>query len=274
MLTKLAPEPAETQKFDPHPVEVVSGDTESGFLILCDHASSFIPPEFGQLGLPDGEIERHIAYDIGARNVTLALAQALGAPALLSQFSRLLVDPNRGDDDPTLVMRIADGAVVPGNAAIDEAGVDARRRRFHGPYHQAITAAIGTAIEAGSPPALFSVHSFTPRFKGIDRPWHATILWDSDPRLPLPLLKALEGEGDLVVGENVPYSGALRGDTLYTHGTSQGLAHALIEIRQDLIADPSDARDWGLRLARIMAPIARQAGLNEIRHFDPDPRRA
>ena len=247
--------------------EAVSGDPGAGFLLLCDHATNDLPPEYGQLGLPDGELERHIAYDIGARNVTLELAGQLGAPALLTRFSRLLIDPNRGPDDPTLVMRIADGAVVPGNAAIDENEIAARRRRYHAPYHQAIDAAIASAARAGNPPALFSIHSFTPVFKGVPRPWHATVLWDNDPRLPLPLLRALEADGDLVIGENVPYSGKLRGDTLYTHGTERGLAHALIEIRQDLIADPARARAWGQRLARILGPIARKRGLNEVRKY-------
>ncbi|VAW11150.1 Mlr3822 protein [hydrothermal vent metagenome] len=245
--------------------EAIAGDPGAGYLLLCDHASNDLPPEYGRLGLPDGEMERHIAYDIGARAVTMELARQLGAPALLTRFSRLLIDPNRGADDPTLVMRIADGAVVPGNAAIDDDEIATRRQRYHAPYHGAIDAAIANAVGAGVPPALFSVHSFTPVFKGKSRPWHATVLWDNDPRLPLPLLRALEAEGDLVIGENVPYSGKLEGDTLYTHGTGPGLANALIEIRQDLIADPAQARAWGQRLARILGPIARSADLNEMR---------
>lgn len=246
------------------PVEAVEGNPGSGFLIVCDHATNLIPPDFDELGLAPGELERHIAYDIGVRTVALELAAALGAPAVLTRFSRLLIDPNRGVDDPTLVMRIADGAVVPGNARIDDAGVEARIDRFHRPYHEAVDGAIDTAIAAGHPPALFSVHSFTPVFHGHVRPWHATVLWDLDPRLPLPLLRALESEEDLVVGENVPYSGRLQGDTMYTHGTRRGLAHALIEIRQDQIADEAHAKAWGRRLARILAGIAGTPGLNEI----------
>jgi len=247
------------------PFEAVAGRIEAGYLLLCDHAANTLPEKYRQLGLPDAELERHIAYDIGARNVTLELARCLGAPALLTRYSRLLIDPNRGADDPTLVMRIADGAMVPGNAAIDDAEITARRLSYHAPYHAAISTAIGGAIRAGVPPAIFSIHSFTPVFKGVARPWHATVLWDDDPRLPLPLLRALEAGGDLVVGENVPYSGKLKGDTLYTHGTSGGLAHALIEIRQDLIADPAQARAWGQRLAEILAKIARNEDLNKLR---------
>jgi len=247
------------------PFEAVAGSFTSGYLLLCDHAANTLPGKYRQLGMPDAELERHIAYDIGARNVTLELAERLGAPALLARYSRLLIDPNRGPDDPTLVMRIADGAVVPGNAAIGDAEITARRLSYHAPYHEAIRDAVGKAVGAGVPPALFSIHSFTPIFKGVARPWHATVLWDDDPRLPLPLLRALEARGDLVVGENVPYSGKLKGDTLYTHGTRCGLAHALIEIRQDLVADPAQARAWGRRLAEILTKIAPNKELNKVR---------
>lgn len=246
------------------PVEFIDGDPATGFLILCDHATNIIPGEYGDLGLAASDLDRHIAYDIGVRDVTMELARNLGAPALLTRFSRLLIDPNRGADDPTLVMRIADGAVIPGNARIGPGEIEARRQRFHAPYHRAIGEAIDRAIAAGHPPAIFSVHSFTPVFHGRPRPWHATVLWDSDPRLPLPLLRALEAEGDIPVGENVPYSGRLRGDTLYTHGTRRGLAHALIEIRQDKISDPGDAAAWGRRLARILSGLAKTPGLNDI----------
>ena len=246
------------------PIECIDGDPAIGFLILCDHATTIMPAEYGDLGLPRRELERHIAYDIGARTVALELAAGLGAPAILTRFSRLLIDPNRDSDDPTLVMRIADRAVVPGNANIDATEIDARRRRFHEPYHRAIDVGIERGIAAGVPPALFSVHSFTPNFHGQARPWHATVLWDADPRLPLPLLRALDDEGDLVIGENVPYSGKLQGDTLYSHATRRGLAHALIEIRQDLIVDPEEGRKWGQRLARLLSGICGTPGLNEI----------
>jgi predicted N-formylglutamate amidohydrolase len=272
MLTRNSTEIAGDDGEADAPVQIVEGDPATGFLILCDHATNIIPRSYDGLGLPPGEMGRHIAYDIGARDVALELAAGLGAPAVLSRFSRLLIDPNRGADDPTLVMRIADGAVVPGNAAVDPDEIEARRRCFHEPYHRAIDVAIERALVAGYPPALFSVHSFTPVFHGRARPWQATVLWDTDPRLPLPLLKALEAEGNLLVGENVPYSGRLQGDTLHTHGTCRGLANALIEIRQDQIADERDARDWGRRLARILGGLAGTPGLNEI--CDPGRGRA
>lgn len=239
----------------PGEVEIIPGDPATGMLLLCDHASNAIPPELDGLGLPPEQLERHIAYDIGAAELTRAMAYATGAPALLTTFSRLLIDPNRGLDDPTLVMRLSDGAIVPGNARIDEAGIAARVKRYYAPYDAAIDDAIGTALVAGHPPAIVSIHSFTPFWKTVARPWHAGVLWDHEGGLAQRLIAALLAEGDLVVGDNEPYRGGLPGDTLDRHATRRGLPDALIEIRQDLIAAPETARAWGVRLARIVPPV-------------------
>ncbi|WP_128291043.1 N-formylglutamate amidohydrolase [Afifella aestuarii] len=247
--------------------KVVPGDPGGGLLILCDHASRRMPPEYRDLGMPAEELERHIAYDIGAGALSEELAERLDAPAVLTQFSRLLIDPNRGEDDPTLVMRISDGAVVPGNARI---GADERARRlerFYRPYHRKVSETIDQMIEAGRPPVIFSVHSFTPDWKGTRRPWHAGILWDKDPRLPLPLLEALRGEHGLRIGDNEPYTGALAGDTLYRHGTLRGLAHALVEVRNDLISTASGIAEWAERLEALLRPLLANEELYEIRHY-------
>ena len=214
-----------------------------------------MPPGYGTLGLTPGELERHIAYDIGAAAVTRQLSRSLGAPAVLSCFSRLLIDPNRGADDPTLVMRLSDGAVVPGNATVDMDEIARRIARYYEPYHGAIDGAVDAAIATGHPPLLVSIHSFTEAWKGRARPWHATVLWDKDYRLALPLVEALRQEDGLVIGENEPYSGELKGDTLYRHGTHRGLAHALIEIRQDLIGDEAGQREWAERLGGVMRQL-------------------
>jgi predicted N-formylglutamate amidohydrolase len=237
------------------PVERVEGDPACGVIVICDHASNAIPDDLASLGLPAAQLERHIAYDIGAAGVTRTLARALGAPAVLSTFSRLVVDPNRGQDDPTLVMKLSDGAVVPGNARADYAEVERRLARFYRPYDRAVGEAVAAGLASGVPPVLVSIHSFTPFWKGVPRPWHVAVLWDSDPRLPRPLIRALEAEGDLVVGDNEPYDGALAGDTVYRHATVLGLSNALIEVRQDLIAADGDAQAWGERLARILRPL-------------------
>ena len=238
--------------------EAIPGALDSGALIICDHASNAIPPGYGTLGLPREALARHIAYDIGAAAVTRALAAQLGAPAMLSNYSRLVIDPNRGLDDPTLVMRYSDGAIVPGNAYIDAAEIAGRSARYWAPYRQEIAATIDAMIATGEPPALISIHSFTPVMRSLARPWKIGVLWDRDDRVPKPLIEAMLGEPDLradEVGDNEPYDGALAGDTIDEIATARGLANALIEIRQDLIAEARNASAWAERLARALRPI-------------------
>jgi predicted N-formylglutamate amidohydrolase len=238
------------------PVERIDGSLEAGVLVICDHASNGLPVEYGDLGLTRDALQRHIAYDIGAAWLTRRLAILLGAPAVLSKFSRLLIDPNRGADDPTLVMRLSDGAIVPGNAHADAAEVARRRALFWSPYRDAVAQTVDAMCATGFAPAIVSIHSFTPEWRGFARPWKVGVLWDLDPRLPDPLLKALSNESDLgPVGDNEPYDGALEGDTIDDIATARGLANALIEVRQDLIATQRDAGAWADRLARLLKPI-------------------
>jgi predicted N-formylglutamate amidohydrolase len=240
---------------EPFPVETIAGDAASGALILCDHASNAVPPELGDLGLPAAEFGRHIAYDIGAAEVTRALAAALGAPAVMTRYSRLLIDPNRGADDPTLIMRLSDGAVIPGNRRLDAAERDKRMRLYYQPYHRAVDAVIDRCLASGVAPSLLSIHSFTESWKERPRPWHVGVLWDRDRRLAGPLLDSLYAEGDLIVGDNEPYSGQLEGDCLWQHATCRGLVSALIEVRQDLIRDAAGEAAWAARLCRIVAAV-------------------
>jgi predicted N-formylglutamate amidohydrolase len=242
------------------PYRSIEGDLRTGILILCDHAENTIPEPFANLGLRSEDLNRHIAYDLGAAPVAERLAKLLSAPALLSRFSRLLIDPNRGLDDPTLIMQISDGLVVPGNAGLDEAAIAARVARYYTPYHQAIERAIDAGIAAGKPPVVVSVHSFTQAWKGVPRPWSVGVLWDKDPRLALPLLEGLRTIPGIVVGDNAPYTGQLKGDTLYRHGTRRGLAHALIEVRQDLILGPEGQAEWATRLAEVLRKVVRLGG--------------
>lgn len=246
----------------------IGGDKAAGLMLLCDHASNRIPAEFADLGLPHAELSRHIAYDPGAAAVTRELAERLAAPAIMSTFSRLLIDPNRGEDDPTLVMRLSDGAVVPGNVGVDDAEKRRRIERFHRPYHVAISAALDERLSQGITPALVSIHSFTPVWRGQMRPWQIGVLWDRDPRLARLLIDALASDSALTVGDNEPYSGALRGDTMYRHGTCRGLAHALIELRQDLIADDAGVAEWAERLAKILTELDQRDEIHEIRHHN------
>ncbi|AMJ61743.1 N-formylglutamate amidohydrolase [Bosea sp. PAMC 26642] len=247
--------PAETAPaLSPGEVEVIPGDPAAGMLLLCDHATNAIPAKLDSLGLPPAQLERHIAYDIGAAAMTRAMARTLGAPAVLSNFSRLLIDPNRGLDDPTLVMRLSDGAIVPGNRHLDAAGIAERVARYYKPYDVAIDAAVEAALQRGQPPAIVSLHSFTPFWKGAARPWHIGVLWDYEGALAKRLIAALQAETDLIVGDNEPYHGGLPGDTIDRHATRRGLPDALIEVRQDLIATDETAWEWGRRLARVVPP--------------------
>lgn len=247
------------------------GSLGQGVIVLCDHAANALPEAYGTLRLPPAEFARHIAYDIGAKGVAERLAARLNAPAVLTRVSRLLIDCNRGEDDPTLIMRLSDGAIVPGNRTLDARERSERIERYYRPYHRAVTEVIDEALMTGGAPVLLSVHSFTPAWRGRPRPWHAGILWDKDPRLAAPLIAALRSDTALVVGDNEPYDGALKGDCLWRHGTSRGLAHALVEIRQDLIASEAGQAAWAERLAGILQSILAapetDADLRAVRFF-------
>jgi predicted N-formylglutamate amidohydrolase len=239
--------------------ESVNASGSAPILLVCDHATNIVPQAVGggSLGLPEAEMARHIAYDLGARGVTLALAELLDAPAVLSCFSRLVIDPNRGEDDPTLVMRLYDGTIVPANRHITPEEVHRRLVAWHRPYHAAIDDQIDAMIDAGHTPRLIAIHSYTPRLMGRPlRPWQVGVLWHHDGRLALPLLARLQAEPDLCVGDNQPYAGQLEGDTLSRHGTGRGLPHVLIELRHDGIEAAAGQRLWAERLAPMLAEAA------------------
>lgn len=248
--------------------EIIAGNNAAGLVLLADHATNRLPAEYGLLGLPQSAFARHIAYDIGVEALVRRLAMRLGVLAVLSCFSRLLIDPNRGEDDPTLIMKISDGAIIPGNHPMTPQEWETRLNRFHRPYHRAVSQTIADVSAAsGKAPLVISIHSYTPAWKGVPRPWHAAVLWDSDPRAVTPLIEALEGSGDILVGDNEPYDGALRGDTMFRHCMETGIAHALIEVRQDLIGDDSGVAEWDARLGPILANLNARPELHEIRRY-------
>ncbi len=248
------------------PFEIIDGDPARGLIVLCDHAVNSLPAGYGTLGLPKEEFSRHIAYDIGAAGVARGLARSLGVPAVLAGFSRLLIDPNRGMDDPTLIMQLSDRTVIPGNYPVSDAERGERIESFYRPYHDAVNATIDRSMAAGAPPALFSVHTFTGIWRGNGRPWHVAILWDSDDRLPRPLIDGLREYDDIVTGDNEPYDGALGNDTLFTHGTRRGLANALIEIRQDLLESEAGIEEWVGRLSPLLERTLAKPCLRKVVH--------
>jgi predicted N-formylglutamate amidohydrolase len=250
------------------PFELIEGDRSRGLLIVADHARRGLPDEYGDLGLPAAEFDRHIAYDIGVEDVTQRLAALTGAPAVLANFSRLLIDPNRGDDDPTLIRQLYDGTVIPGNYPMSPGERQRRLDSFYIPYHDAVAALIASVAQASrAAPFIFSVHSFTPIMQGTIRPWHVGLLWDQDDRAARPMIDALAQDATLVVGDNEPYDGALRGDTMFKHAISNGFAHVLIEIRQDLIAEPAGASAWAERLAPIVDAVNTRPDIHTVKRF-------
>ncbi len=231
------------------PYEIIGADRPARWLITCDHATNAVPPCIGDLGLSEGEMGRHIAYDIGAAGVTRRLAERLEAPAILSRFSRLVIDPNRGEDDPTLVMKLYDGTIIPGNRDVDADETERRLERFHRPYHRAYAKIAARRDDT----VLCAIHSFTPRLMGRHpRPWHIGVLHATDSRLAHPLLARLQAEPDLCIGDNEPYSGHLPGDAIDHHGLKPGRPNVLIEIRHDLIATKDGQHAWADRLAPLL----------------------
>ncbi len=240
---------------------VIDGAGRSGrWVVLCDHASNIVPDfvNGGGLGVSADDMARHIAYDPGAEGVSRALAEALDGPAVLSRFSRLVIDPNRGEGDPTLIMQLYDGTIIPGNRGISDLDAGERLRRCYRPYHGAAQQVL--ADRAG--PVLVSVHSFTPQLKGRPpRPWQIGILYSTDTRLSDPLMARLRAEPDLSVGDNQPYTGHLPDDTIARHAIAHGRPNVLIELRNDLIETEAQQRAWAQRLAPMLVETLAREGL-------------
>lgn len=232
----------------------IFGKTRPGrWLVTCDHASNRVPAEIGggSLGIGPADMSRHIAWDVGAAGVAQALGERLDSPVICSDFSRLVIDPNRGEDDPTLVMKLYDGTIIPGNRYVDGAEVQRRLEMLYRPYHAALAALAARREDT----VIVAVHSFTPCLKGrAPRPWQVGVLYSHlDARLSLPLIARLNAEPDLCVGDNEPYAGHLPGDAIDRHALQKGRLNTLIEVRNDLIAGPEGQRFWAARLAPLLA---------------------
>lgn len=233
------------------PFHVFGEDRSSRWLVICDHATNRVPHwvNGGDLGISPEDMSRHIALDVGAAGVAIRLAEKLGCPAVLSNFSRLVIDPNRGEDDPTLVMRLYDGTIIPANRDIGEREIEERLERCYRPYHDAVAKTAARRSDT----VIVSVHSFTPQFRGrAPRPWHCGLLYAEDARLSLPLLRMLGQEPGIIAAANVPYSGQLKGDTIDRHAIEPGRQNTLIEIRNDLIASDAGQVEWADRFARLL----------------------
>lgn len=250
---------------DPPAVCVINGDGAAPAVLICDHGSPDVPLALRDLGLDQAARARHIAWDIGVAAVGRALSAKLDAALVLPGFSRLVIDLNRDPEDPTAICVISDRTIVPGNRNLAAADRAARIAELFQPYHAAVAERIDAHIVQGRRPMLISLHSFTPVIAGWgherqERPWHIGVLFDRDERLARPLLAALRARGDLVVGENQPYSARNgHGFSLAHHGESRGLRHVELEIRQDLIADRAGAERFAGILAEALTPLLNAA---------------
>ena len=238
---------------EPNPVTLENESGDSVFFLTCEHAGRAFPRRLGRLGLPEAETLRHIAWDIGIGAVGRELSLLLNAAVILQTYSRLVIDCNRDPKVPSSIPEISEATEIPGNRSLDEAERAARVDAIFRLYHDAIAAALDRRAAADRASVLVALHSFTPVFKGVSRPWHVAVLFNRDPRLAHALAELLRADGSLMVGENEPYRVSdLTDYTVPVHGERRGLPHVEIEIRQDLITDPSGQREWAERLARLL----------------------
>lgn len=245
----------------PPAVTLVNEHGAAPIVLLCEHASNHIPARYDTLGLPPSALQRHIAYDIGAAEVARHLARRLDAPLALAGYSRLLIDCNRPPEAPGLIPARSEATEIPGNLDLSPAQRAERDRLFFAPFRDRVAALLDARLAAGRPTVLIGMHSFTPVFLGVHRPWQVGVLYLRAKRLAAALLDGLRADPALLVGVNEPYRVTLAGDfTVPWVGEPRGIATALFEVRQDLIADSAGAASWAERLAGVLAPIAADPG--------------
>jgi len=243
-------------EYDPAPFRVLQGQPESPYIVICDHAGRSIPRALGSLGLSDADLQRHIAWDIGAAALSRRLANELGAWVILQEYSRLVIDCNRPLTSPDSIAQKSEDTVVPGNLAISPEQAEARAHCIFGPYHARISRELTERASRGQASILIFLHTFTPTFRGVARPWHAGVLRNRDGRLALPLLRALRADPQLMVGDNEPYAASEQTDYgMIEHGERRGLPHVELEVRQDLLADVEGQEAWARRLTRALRDV-------------------
>ncbi len=243
---------------DPPPYTIYNDSGKAPLLLVADHASREIPQVFQQLGLDAASLDLHIAWDIGSADLARGLADLLDAPLILGGYSRLVIDLNRQPDDATAFPPISDGVVIPGNAIVDEPQKSMRIETFFQPYHAAISERLDHLQAAGVTPALLSIHTCTPVFNGLQRPWQIGVMWDKDPRIAIPMMQQLRQMEGLCIGDNQPYSGRHPHDfTIDFHAERRGIPHVGIEVRQDLVSDAAGALKWAeILAAALLTPLA------------------
>jgi predicted N-formylglutamate amidohydrolase len=225
----------------------------SNFVIVVDHASAYIPRRLNHLGVREEELERHIAWDIGALAVARRVSAALDAPLLAQNYSRLVIDCNRDPNVATSICTVSEHTAIPGNLNLSTEDAELRRTEIFEPYHDRIRALLDERQKAGRRTILVAQHSMTNIYKGNSRPMHAAVLYNRDRTFAHLVLEALRLEHGLVIGDNEPYF--VSDDTDYTvpvHGEARKLPHVEIEIRQDLITREAGQTEWAARIVRTL----------------------
>lgn len=261
------PRPALIGPDEPAPFQFVNPEATRPILLVCDHASRDFPRSLGTLGLDADALARHIAWDIGAAELTRRLADRLNAPAVLACYSRLVIDLNRQPGDPQSILEVSDGVVIPGNVGLSAEQQEARAETFHWPYHHAIDQAFARLRRLGPEPLFFAVHTFTPSLGGKDRFWDLGVLWNRDPRIAVPLIEILREREGLHVGDNQPYSGKDIAYTLNLHAGSAGLCHCAIEVRQDHCESAAGLDRFADLLANALERILAMPNVHRVEQF-------
>jgi len=238
---------------DPEPLIVQNAGGSSSHVLVCDHAGRCIPRRLGQLGLAPADLDRHIAWDIGAGALASRLGQALDASVVRQAYSRLVVDCNRGPEHDDLIPTVSDGTVIPGNADLSSQAMLERVAAIHAPYHAGISALLDARAGEERITTLVSVHSFTPTMNGLARPWRVGVLHQGDSPLSNRMLALLQAEDGLCVGDNQPYAMDGIDYTIPVHAQGRGLDYLELEVRQDLIADEAGQ----IRMASLLARLLR-----------------
>lgn len=254
----------------PHTMEqpvLINPDAKAGVIFFCDHATNHVPQGYDNLGLEDQYLQEHIAYDIGAEAVTRKICDMMGVSAVLGPVSRLLVDCNREPGMSSMIPASSDGIDIPANRDLTPSVIEARMQAYYYPFHAAGEKLVAAHLAAGVTPLVIGMHSFTPIMNEEERPWHVGFLWNEDPRLAQAMIGLFERETDLVVGDNLPYSGKDLYYTMQRHGADHGLPQTTLEIRQDLVDTEDKVMQWAALIADVLDECIGRADLSERQYF-------
>ncbi len=242
-------------------VEVENAEGTGPLVFVCDHASNFLPPPYDtSLGITEADKIAHIAWDPGALGVARGLSKTLNAPLVFTTVSRLIIDCNREENRSDLMPCLSETTEIAGNLDLPDAEKEFRLNLAHRPFHQAIDKVISQRVERGQPTAVVSIHSFTPVYKGMSRPWEIGLISENDRSLADPVIAGLKAKGGLTVGDNEPY--APSDGVYYTirrHGENRHLPCLMIEIRNDEVKTPAEEQRWVELLAPILKAAAEEA---------------